>query len=77
MWQYRNGNEWECDLIHDDTDVKLDCRKTGMPQHCHLTHPHANTWPCILTSIHLWIIELTYLNKAMEITFIGMLINMP
>ena len=31
--------------------------KTGMLQHCHLTHPHANTWPCILTSIHLWIFE--------------------
>ena len=28
--------------------------KTGMLQHCHRTHPHANTWPCILTSIHSW-----------------------
>ena len=50
---------------------------TGMLQHCHLTHPHANTWPCILTSIHLWIFELTCLINACNMTFIEMLINMP
>ena len=53
----QEGNEWECDLIHDDTEVKIDWRKTGMPQHCHLTHPHAITWPCKYVSNNIWLSE--------------------
>ena len=53
----QEGNEWECDLIHDDTEVKIDWRKTGMPQHCHLTHPHAITWPCKYVSNNIMLSE--------------------
>ena len=31
--------------------------KTGMLQHCHLTHSHAITWPCKLISNNIWIFE--------------------
>ena len=60
----QEGNEWEYDLIHDDTEVKL----TGIRLACHNTailpilipsHGHANMYPqhiafrnLLSTSVH-------------------------
>ena len=36
---------------------QIDWHKTGMPQHCHLAHPHAITWPCKYVSNNIWFSE--------------------
>ena len=50
MWQYRKGNEWEYDLIHDDTEVKwtgirLACDNTAILPILMPFHGHANMYP--------------------------------
>ena len=56
MWQY--GKEWmEMWFVSRWHGSQIIWHKTGMSQHCHLTHPHANTWLCKYVSNNIMLSE--------------------
>ena len=51
--------------------------KTGMSQHCHLTHPHAITWACKYVSHNIMLSETYFPLMCMKYNIQEMFINMP
>ena len=56
MWQYRKEwmGMWFVSRWHGSQII---WHKTGMSQHCHLTHPHTNTWLCKYVSNNIMLSE--------------------